>query len=1357
MAKLPGEGGVPGKLPAERFGHGQALPVPAHRRRGGARVPVQAGQGFQRVDREPPVLPGGVPALQLQRQLLFCLEPAPGPGRVLAPLVQDAQLLPAQGQGEAVLRVLPGLPQSGKGGVGGLLPGDGLSGLLPVPVCIGQGAAHPAPGTPVLRLAGEGGRLFQGMGLFLPQGERRPGPVGQLPAGVGQFAPGRGLVGALRQGPQLLHPLGLELLPGRVIRGAQAAQPVQQAVFQLRVLRGGPGDLLKLVQALLQQVPGLCGLALLLQLVGQPQQRVNQQPPEGILAGLPQQPFLRQVPGLLQPMARPLGVPLCLAQVGQPDADDPQPGLLLRAVLLIQQGLPVFQHPPVQLHGLVRPLFIPQKVGQVQPGGLPVALIPDVAALPADLFPQRQRLFQPGAGVGVLLVPAGQAQQAQGLGQLPPGLSVAPVGHRLPGKAAFFQPAVGGGGVALLPADLGQPPVAAQPVVRGLFQPLPVHTLQQFQGIFQPVAALVGGGLVGAGQTQVHQQPGLGGQRFIRGQLPPEGHGILQRQGGVVPPARGPVQLGQGTGRPEYIPQVPVLVLLLLPVPVQRDVFFQQRQPVLRLAPQLLLSGQGEQGPGQLRPGRRGGGQLTQQPGGLFQQLRPVGGRVPAQHGGQPGGQQVPGQLLPVGLGAGVPGKLAAQRYQPHAHRLPQLGLFGGQQQQPGPGVGQRPRPVGEVLRQAGALVPGPADQRQGLLPVGLLLGAEPQRPAVQPPGGGGGGVPQQALGTGQGLFQGQAGVLRVLFPAAGVGQQQPAFAGFLPQGRVAAGAHRPFQQPHRGAESLRRGLALVPQQIAPLLVNYGQRPQGLGVLLVPHPDLGGQAGLFQPAGGLRPVLLPPGQHRQAVAGGRGHVPHLPVAGAPRLLAEGQQPLPDLPGRGGRTLGLQLVPQGLEGVGGRLKGGGAAPVLPPQGQPPVGQPLLPGAGLFHTALHTLAGAVHGGQLFHGLGPARLGGGLDQPGAPGRVALGADAAQVGQTDQVFVLRVAPAAAQPPPGQDPFQPGGQRPGGLVVDAGGQVGIGPGQPDRVGRFHPHRQHRFPRPAGGGVFLLHHIVGAHQQVGGHGEHKHVAGFQRLLDGAVKGTARHQELVVPDRQVPELLVFVDAPHELLGQIPVVLAVAQEQPGVKGGLHPGGQLAADQHPVQKGPQLVGVGQGGGVVLPGVQTLQVAKGPVEALLQAGLRQDGQHRDMAFQRQGQLSVPGAAGLLQQPVGHRQHEQLHLGQVLAAQQPDGGLFRLRVVPDGTVLCLQQLGGEGVKQLPPVVRVAAEIHAGLAPGVGVVPGQADKIRHSGSSFGRVLSLFYQTPPAAGRCAACRLCPQLYRLVRPGRRGVEKEGGQTV
>ena len=53
------------------------------------------------------------------------------------------------------------------------------------------------------------------------------------------------------------------------------------------------------------------------------------------------------------------------------------------------------------------------------------------------------------------------------------------------------------------------------------------------------------------------------------------------------------------------------------------------------------------------------------------------------------------------------------------------------------------------------------------------------------------------------------------------------------------------------------------------------------------------------------------------------------------------------------------------------------------------------------------------------------------------------------------------------------------------------------------------------------------------------------IYDRVVEFFSGHQELVVPDGNVPELLILMDQPHQPLGMLPVLFAITQEYVGIK--------------------------------------------------------------------------------------------------------------------------------------------------------------------------------------------------------------------
>lgn len=282
------------------------------------------------------------------------------------------------------------------------------------------------------------------------------------------------------------------------------------------------------------------------------------------------------------------------------------------------------------------------------------------------------------------------------------------------------------------------------------------------------------------------------------------------------------------------------------------------------------------------------------------------------------------------------------------------------------------------------------------------------------------------------------------------------------------------------------------------------------------------------------------------------------------------------------------------------------------------------------------------------------------------------------------------------------------------GGDTGIGRLQRRAVGVNHLHRQDGLAAVLGGGELLVHYIVGMFQQVGSHRQHEEIALLQRLGDGLIEVLAGGEKLVVPDGDVPAECAFVDEAHQGLGFPAILFPVAQKDVSIKGGPNLGGQFVPDEDGIQEFFQPLLIGQGGGIGLVWIQTLQVTAFFIEERFQPRLLQNGKHRDMLLQGEGKLPLQGGRGAGEQPGGHRQHKQLHLSQVGLPLLPffggEGGAG-LRVVPDGTVRLGQQLFGCWLEKGALVVRMAAEVYPGFALGACVPTGEVSELGHGKTS----------------------------------------------
>ena len=107
--------------------------------------------------------------------------------------------------------------------------------------------------------------------------------------------------------------------------------------------------------------------------------------------------------------------------------------------------------------------------------------------------------------------------------------------------------------------------------------------------------------------------------------------------------------------------------------------------------------------------------------------------------------------------------------------------------------------------------------------------------------------------------------------------------------------------------------------------------------------------------------------------------------------------------------------------------------------------------------------------------------------------------------------------------------------------------------------------------IFNFLHIVARLQQVRRNRQGKQAALVEGVPDRAVEVLPGHQVFVVPDRDIPELLVFMDQAHQPLRVAPVFFPVAQEHVRVKRVPHLRGQFIPDQFHFYPHQLVIGLG------------------------------------------------------------------------------------------------------------------------------------------------------------------------------------------
>ena len=245
------------------------------------------------------------------------------------------------------------------------------------------------------------------------------------------------------------------------------------------------------------------------------------------------------------------------------------------------------------------------------------------------------------------------------------------------------------------------------------------------------------------------------------------------------------------------------------------------------------------------------------------------------------------------------------------------------------------------------------------------------------------------------------------------------------------------------------------------------------------------------------------------------------------------------------------------------------------------------------------------------------------------------------------------------------------------------------------------------------------------HGQGRQVALRQRLGDLVAPVLAGIQKFVVPDRDVPAEGDAVDQPHQILGVLAVLLAVAQEYLGVKGRPHPFCQLVANQDGREYLLQLFGIGNLRGVGGRTVKELDVPIAGLDAVqafddllivmtppkrghdrraggkpqiipgpIQTTLHEDGDDGDVVLHGEAVLHELGAALAEQEPRCDGNHEELHLREQPLQFLRVGRRVPFGLVVDGAVLGLENVPAEGLEMQLEVVGVAGEVHAGFPLG---------------------------------------------------------------
>ena len=262
---------------------------------------------------------------------------------------------------------------------------------------------------------------------------------------------------------------------------------------------------------------------------------------------------------------------------------------------------------------------------------------------------------------------------------------------------------------------------------------------------------------------------------------------------------------------------------------------------------------------------------------------------------------------------------------------------------------------------------------------------------------------------------------------------------------------------------------------------------------------------------------------------------------------------------------------------------------------------------------TFSGLVHDGKLLHRLWNTCFRCTFDQLTCPLCIDFNIDPVQIGKTYQEIMLLVLIVGFDSHC-LDLFQKGGAE---FIVlfpsHTGRKSFIILIKSATVSLLHLHRQHRLFLLHCSWVFRSHDVVDFVHKVRCHDQRKKVAPFKHLTDRLVEVLAGSKELIVPDGNIAVLKIAMDQSHKLLCLSPVLLAVAQENIGVKSRTDLFGQLVVDEYRLDVSLQYFIKSSFGLIPVVGIKVLQVAKIPGKQISKAMLHHKGQHRDVLFLRQ------------------------------------------------------------------------------------------------------------------------------------------------
>ena len=238
----------------------------------------------------------------------------------------------------------------------------------------------------------------------------------------------------------------------------------------------------------------------------------------------------------------------------------------------------------------------------------------------------------------------------------------------------------------------------------------------------------------------------------------------------------------------------------------------------------------------------------------------------------------------------------------------------------------------------------------------------------------------------------------------------------------------------------------------------------------------------------------------------------------------------------------------------------------------------------------------------------------------------------------MLRV-PGPAFEDPGELGSQKLRQAAGVLRRDGAGDPAVKAPELALVGLDHLHRGDGLSALHRHRILDVHYVVDLVDDVGGDGEDEEGALLQGPGYELVEVFAGGEELVVPDGDVSGEIVLVDELHELLGVLPVLFPVAQEDIRVKSAPDLLRKLVAQHDRREEIPELFFVGDRGAVDLVLVQILEGPELFLEQGVQTALLHEGQDGDVVFPRGVEPAVQLRVLRGKEPSVDRDDDHVHL----------------------------------------------------------------------------------------------------------------------